>query len=64
MVIAIELQAHGLTSDRPAPESFDQDADDVAELLAQLKITGADLLGFSNDPPGPPHAPRANRARS
>src|SRR5438874_5830607 len=30
-VIAVELQAHGHTSDRNAPESFQQDADDVAE---------------------------------
>ncbi len=47
-VIAVELQAHGHTSDRPAPESFEQDADDIAELLRQLDINGADLLGFSN----------------
>src|SRR5215212_8429181 len=37
-VIAVELQAHGHTSDRDAPESFDQDADDVAALLKYLKI--------------------------
>jgi pimeloyl-ACP methyl ester carboxylesterase len=48
MVIAVELQAHGHTSDRDAPESFEQDADDVAELLKQLKIEHADVLGFSN----------------
>lgn len=47
-VIAMELQAHGHTSDRDAPESFEQDADDVAELLKQLNIKGADILGFSN----------------
>lgn len=47
-IIAVELQAHGHTSDRDAPESFQQDADDVAELLKQLNITGADILGFSN----------------
>src|ERR1700761_9023298 len=29
-IIAVELQAHGRTSDRPGPESFEQDADDVA----------------------------------
>jgi pimeloyl-ACP methyl ester carboxylesterase len=33
-IIALELQAHGRTSDRDAPESFEQDADDVAGLLA------------------------------
>ena len=47
-VIAIELQAHGHTGDRDAPETFKQDADDVAELLRQLNISKADILGFSN----------------
>src|ERR1700760_166530 len=47
-VIAIELQAHGHTGDRDAPETFKQDADDVAELLRQLNIPKADILGFSN----------------
>jgi pimeloyl-ACP methyl ester carboxylesterase len=47
-VIAVELQAHGHTTDRDAPESFEQDADDVAELLKQLNVTDADILGFSN----------------
>ena len=47
-VIAVELQAHGRTSDRGAPSSFQQDADDVAELLRQLDVAKADVLGFSN----------------
>jgi pimeloyl-ACP methyl ester carboxylesterase len=47
-VIAVELQAHGHTSDRDAPESFQQDADDVAALLAYLKIDKANIFGFSN----------------
>ena len=47
-VIAVELQAHGHTSDRNAPESFEQDADDVAALLKQLNISKAYILGFSN----------------
>ena len=47
-IIAVELQAHGHTSDRNAPESFEQDADDVAELLNQLDINNANILGFSN----------------
>jgi pimeloyl-ACP methyl ester carboxylesterase len=47
-VIAVELQAHGRTSDRNAPETFEQDADDVAELLRQLGVAKADVLGFSN----------------
>ena len=47
-VIAVELQAHGRTSDRDAPESFEQDADDVAALLQYLKVDKANILGFSN----------------
>jgi pimeloyl-ACP methyl ester carboxylesterase len=47
-VIAVELQAHGRTSDRSTPESFEQDADDVAELLRQLQVPAADIFGFSN----------------
>jgi pimeloyl-ACP methyl ester carboxylesterase len=47
-VIAVELQAHGRTSDRDAPESFEQDADDVAALLKYLKIDKANFFGFSN----------------
>lgn len=47
-VIAVELQAHGRTNDRDQPESFEQDADDVAALLQYLKIEKAHILGFSN----------------
>jgi pimeloyl-ACP methyl ester carboxylesterase len=47
-VIAMELHAHGRTSDRDADLSFTQDADDVAVLLHSLKISKADFLGFSN----------------
>ncbi len=47
-IIAIELQAHGRTSDRNAPESFEQDADDVAGLLKYLKVDKANIIGFSN----------------
>lgn len=47
-VIAVELQAHGHTSDRNAPETFAQDADDVTELLRQLGVPQADIFGFSN----------------
>jgi pimeloyl-ACP methyl ester carboxylesterase len=47
-VIALELQAHGRTTDRNAPESFAQDAADVIALLKHLKIDKADFLGFSN----------------
>jgi len=47
-VIAVELQAHGRTNDRNADLTFEQDADDVATLLKNLKIEKADFLGFSN----------------
>src|ERR1700743_1809033 len=46
-VIALELQAHGHTADIDRPLSFQQDADDVAALMAYLKIGKADFLGFS-----------------
>lgn len=47
-VIAVELQAHGHTADIDRPLSFEQDADDVAELLKQLGVAKADIFGFSN----------------
>jgi pimeloyl-ACP methyl ester carboxylesterase len=48
LVIAVELQAHGHTADIDRPLSFEQDADDVAELLNQLHIRKANVFGFSN----------------
>ena len=47
-VIAVELQGHGHTPDINRPETFEQDADDVAALLKHLKIENADFFGFSN----------------
>jgi pimeloyl-ACP methyl ester carboxylesterase len=47
-VIAVEEQGHGRTTDRDAPFTFESSADDVAALLRYLKVSGADLLGFSN----------------
>ena len=47
-VIAVELQAHGHTGDRNAPETFEQDGADVVELLKQLDIPKANIFGFSN----------------
>jgi pimeloyl-ACP methyl ester carboxylesterase len=47
-IIAVELQAHGRTADREQETSFEQDADDVAALLNNLKIPKADIFGFSN----------------
>ncbi|PKW29780.1 alpha/beta fold hydrolase [Flavobacterium lindanitolerans] len=48
LLIGVELQAHGHTSDRNAELSFEQDADDVIALLDYLKIEKADFFGFSN----------------
>lgn len=47
-VIAMDLQAHGRSGDRDAPESFEQDADDVATLLKNLHVPKASFFGFSN----------------
>lgn len=47
-IIGVELQAHGHTNDRDTDLTFEQDADDVASLLENLKIPKADFLGFSN----------------
>ncbi|PWT73798.1 MAG: alpha/beta hydrolase [Bacteroidetes bacterium] len=47
-IIAVELQAHGRTKDIDRPLTFEQDADDVAALCAQLKINKAHFMGFSN----------------
>ena len=46
-VIAVELEGHGRTADLPRPLSYDQMADDVAELLGQIGIKEADFFGFS-----------------
>src|SRR5262245_50452085 len=48
MVIAVEEQGHGRTTDRDEPVAFESSADDVAALLRYLKADRADLLGFSN----------------
>jgi pimeloyl-ACP methyl ester carboxylesterase len=47
-VIALEEQAHGRTTDRDAPVTFESSADDVAALLRYLKVDKADMFGFSN----------------
>lgn len=47
-VIAVEMQAHGHTADIDRDMSFEQDADDIAALLKHLKISKADIFGFSN----------------
>lgn len=48
IIIGVELQAHGRTNDRNTDLTFEQDADDVATILDNLKIAKADFLGFSN----------------
>lgn len=47
-IVAVELQAHGRTSDRNADLSFEQDASDIVTLLKNLNIDKADFFGFSN----------------
>jgi pimeloyl-ACP methyl ester carboxylesterase len=46
-VIAVELQGHGHTADIDRPLRAELMADDIAALLAQLKIPQADVLGYS-----------------
>jgi pimeloyl-ACP methyl ester carboxylesterase len=46
-VIAIEQQGHGRTADIDRPLTYEQMADDVAELLRQLRIAKADFVGYS-----------------
>jgi pimeloyl-ACP methyl ester carboxylesterase len=47
-IIAVEMQAHGHTADIDRSLSFEQDADDIAGLLKDLKIEKANIFGFSN----------------
>lgn len=47
-VIAIEQQGHGHTADVDRPFTFEQMADDTAEILRYLKIEKADFFGHSN----------------
>lgn len=46
-LIAPEQQGHGHTADIDRPLTFEQMADDTAELLGQLGIGTADVLGYS-----------------
>lgn len=48
MVIALEEQGHGRTSDRKKPFRAETSADDVSALLKYLKVAQADVMGFSN----------------
>ncbi|WP_243384093.1 alpha/beta fold hydrolase [Geothrix alkalitolerans] len=46
-VVAVEMQGHGRTADIPRDITSENLADDVAALLDYLKISRADLLGYS-----------------
>jgi pimeloyl-ACP methyl ester carboxylesterase len=46
-VIGVDLQAHGRTADVDRPLRFETMADDIAGLLAYLRIERADLMGYS-----------------
>lgn len=47
-LIGIDLQNHGMSDHRDIPETFEQDAHDVAALLKELQIGKALFWGFSN----------------
>lgn len=47
-LIGIDLQNHGRSEHRDIPETFEQDADDVAALLKEININKASFWGFSN----------------
>lgn len=46
-VVAVEQQGHGRTGDVDRPLAFNQMAEDIAELLRQLKAENADFFGYS-----------------
>ena len=46
-VIAVEMQGHGRTADIPRELNSENNADDVAALLKYLKLSRADLIGYS-----------------
>ena len=46
-VIAVHLQGHGNTADIDRPYRFEALADDVAALVAYLKLGKIDLVGYS-----------------
>ncbi len=46
-VIAVEMQGHGRTGDIPRAINGENLADDVAELLRNLKISRVDVIGYS-----------------
>jgi pimeloyl-ACP methyl ester carboxylesterase len=46
-VVFVELQGHGHTADVDRPFSYEAFGDDLAELIRQLDLGPADLLGYS-----------------
>ena len=46
-VVAVELQGHGHTANISRPMSFEAMADDIAALIKELGLAGADVLGYS-----------------
>jgi hypothetical protein len=46
-VIAVELQGHGRTADIDRPLRYEQMADDVAALMAEIGVEQADIFGYS-----------------
>jgi pimeloyl-ACP methyl ester carboxylesterase len=46
-VIAVDLQAHGLTPDIDRPLRFESMGDDIAALIKFLNLERADILGYS-----------------
>lgn len=47
-LIGIDLQNHGRSGHRDIPETFEQDAYDIAALLKKINICKASFWGFSN----------------
>lgn len=47
-LIGIDLQNHGRSGHRDIPETFEQDAHDIATLLKKISIEKASFWGFSN----------------
>lgn len=47
-LIGVDLQNHGMTEHRDVPETFEQDAHDVAAFLKEINIEKASFWGFSN----------------
>jgi pimeloyl-ACP methyl ester carboxylesterase len=48
LIVAPEQQGHGRTRDVEAPLDYVEMAEQTSELLRQLHITGADVLGWSD----------------